>query len=1524
LRPILNHYKQAQDKIPSVPTKLTTYKSVATHEGDTGISASGDRKIVLNAVAKSIIKGRRIGNSSYSKMFTATRANARYLSKQIREILIGEAAPMFTKEDTIVFSKKRGNIQSGVPYRITDVQESEGFTQLIADNKSTNIKALRLKVKPETTIQTLDGNIAVESEVSVPMVASNAELKQVLGAGYADYIDYLRQLKSNFDKSTGINRGITGKKLVEASRKNLFMFDIIDPKTKKVLIYANLAYNYVDTFNNSEGAFYEVSYIDEVNLFNTLQEKLKYKKYSGDNKKLAYKEFNAAMFNAISKTSKRAVILTDKRKANADMIFPNIVMKQDKFGNEFTSGSLANSAYAANKGKETETRDKLIFNTELDINNSKEAALLQALNSAQLYKDTSNKEISKANSILMAQLAVSETDPRVLAYGKGLQLYNLRMYDKYVNNIVAELAKSSETFKENFDVAFDLRIENVTNKYNADISFLHRQIEAAELSGASSNDLDMLNNMLAQAEDNKEKILLSDSVIDLIDAGKKEIADALEILDKESLTVNEINRVRTILETWQTASDVKNVEDNLFLTPGELSQNITNMKALNELGLDAQILNNALLEITKDVITNEVSNNLGEEFEYSDLRKLRNKVYSWTTQFFSVNKVDNPIIAFMFKIVSKAKNLAEMQAIRDSQILVKLVQALKNKDFNMAAFWQKDDSGLRTGMLIDKYSLSFMNAMRYVFDIAPETTKKGKNISKLYTSFAEKTEVLDMNKFLTPEKKEEYRQELLALGIPEYAVNEAFSEATDKLIAYEDFEKSYLQALSPSGSLTDEQMDTFLDWKRRNSPFIRKTIIDDALKFGISPKKDSLSRAADKYITIIPLKTFKGKKKEETGYYDLNYKKIVEDKDAMEFYSKAKEISVRAKRAFASSRMTNSELGYAEAEAVHGLLKGGVANITKKITWDRLKTGISRKVEEKDSVVAAPYTQKYIKDASQTVSARIYAEYKNILEANEITAPNKVQRDIAMAEAREVVDDSMSDDILNALNVLNKSALTHQYKHAVKPQIELARSELTKRSENTLVAGERRDMWGMKVNDQDIENAIKMADYYLDKEFYDIKNEDQSAFIPVKVYTDADRKEFELYKKKARKPAMKIEEVEHIGRVVSVNSVIDKVISFMRLTTMGWNFQSAVMNALQGQVANIIHASENEAYDYETYKQAQVSFATEQKKFINIVKSYAIIGDVMYDFKKDSAFEKDMSTMDTIKDWAAPFAGTKKAEMWNQGVVMIAMMKNKKVLNEETGETMPMWDALNELGELKEGFTYQGYSGDEAIAEVVVEIKSYIAKIHGDYINPKKIQEKSWGRALTMFKLWAFDPFLARFGGTRYDYISKKMTRGRVVSAIETLVKEKLNPMEIRRKMKAGELTELEAKSIRATLADLTAIAITYLVYMITRSLLCAGDSNTVCGGRATTYLVNLLKRLTNETSTFYNPSVWADFISNPAAVVKYLKDIGRIIGYAEDAAFGVGEDKGTKALKLIAKQTPIVRRAIVEENLMTEIQRDY
>ncbi|HRT02651.1 MAG TPA: hypothetical protein P5513_01775, partial [Candidatus Diapherotrites archaeon] len=251
---------------------------------------------------------------------------------------------------------------------------------------------------------------------------------------------------------------------------------------------------------------------------------------------------------------------------------------------------------------------------------------------------------------------------------------------------------------------------------------------------------------------------------------------------------------------------------------------------------------------------------------------------------------------------------------------------------------------------------------------------------------------------------------------------------------------------------------------------------------------------------------------------------------------------------------------------------------------------------------------------------------------------------------------------------------------------------------------------------------------------------------------------------------------ENIGGVISLASMIDSILKFIRFKSLGWNISSGVTNFIEGQIANQIVASSGryfpEEYLYKANKIVRGStvkmfglkslVSPEVRKLSVLMQNYDILQDATNELQKASRKSR-FSKLEKF----GPYEITKRVEYVNQAPLFIAMLMNTKIVGKD-GTESNVWDAMQEDGTLKDNFaTEENRFNWEILNEnqksellksgkslnrkqysnVKVSIIELIVRTHGDYNDLRGNMAKEYitGKTIMMFKNWITSYMFIRF-----------------------------------------------------------------------------------------------------------------------------------------------------------------------------------
>ena len=1545
-------------------------------------------------MTKKVLKGMQLGDPRYARALTYTNRKSEMYNTLLRSKMFDSVIPLFHDGEFVSTTNTVGATRKGVPYKVTDVAVQDeylfqGATEKCPVYTIELTPGFNYKINSEDQLKTVVIRVAAPiTELSVKMNSildkkdtvstdkvldfiDNKKGQEKLDKDYndhpaikefgirADALKYKIRLARNprdkkkaekeyfdFMASIGLMRGVT--KTVNYNG-NTFNVNVAP---------SNMQYGYSSTVHKAQGATYEYTAIDEANI----REFMGYDLNMGRRTKAGvYDLYNKLMYTASTRASKLSVSLVssvvhpasqEEHAARRDEL--------DTLNAKHNSKTLSRTGAKVEEGTFHETADNLLFELKskakiqsvaaLDINETRQMSLIEAVPNGVLVVDPTDSELQLANDKFSMSIAISETDARVKQKAGGdLKLYNQLMYDRYANHVTMLLERRLTT--DNIDnITLNNKSTQALQSLKKDIRTLESQLNNLQAENDAGikggrkeevmSEMGRLTVDISNKKDFQEKMQSDSSIQTLEEMADSELNSVKKILglddnyetSKTSVSHSDLQRARRTLDTWHNVGDFTDLDNNPFLDSAQ-TREIAFRKKFRAIQAEANELSSILDRISRNVLHNDVRHSVGVK---EGLLLLKNKINWFSKSMLSIGKMDNPLMAHVMKLITGSNQRMNTEAITASKVNAELLEDVRNSDFDENKFLQVTEDGIPTGNMTSEYSYEYLEI---------ENARLGHPLS--FEEFADSAVLINPLNLLTKKARAEYKTKLEGSVSPKKA-DELIEEALAKYKDYISYRDTFLEATfgikySEIGSLTGNDAVTFKIWTANNSPVARynQYTSDDY------PSKDY--SGGERFLVKAP--KMYDSKGNDTGFYDKNYTDIQAHKEASAYYAFASDVTLKAKANFGVDGMSDFALGHVDRKLVDSLIESGVSKVTGRKALDALMepfTGGYERVSQVDPVTGKEV--KYVKKGVVTLESAIKSELRKLKAASGVTqwhtAKGRALLKDLYKEASEKVMKNTKVDMFMAINNLNMASLSYKYKNEVAPQVEIALQHL-----DNLASGQKN---GKSIaNDKDIANAKAMTRAYVDNELYSEGAADESFKLPLRYMTKEKKERVKMLEKERNlmngklvqdpddyDAENRLEEInaqlDKIGGDVTIASILDRVASLLRFSTMGWNMQSAITNLLQGQIANVIMASSGKYYSYGSLMRGMGKLATENTKYSNTVKNYALLGDVTYSMGTGNKFRKSSSVKEKAKNLIDPYLGTKVTERANQGAVMIAIMlememqeindKGEIVPLMKDGEPVNMWDSLDENGVLPDNLVYKGKQGTEAIAEAVGIIKEQIAAIHGDYVNFKMAQDIPAGRLFMMFKVWFFDPFMIRFGTERQNYILDKQSKGRYVSLFEQLIEKKFNPSKLRAAYKNGTMSEIDSENMRGAIAELVAILLIYAVKLLSGKLLCDEEDKEKCTGAAA-YITNILNRLDGEMKTFVDPSQWYAFISNPFAVSRLLRELGAIGDHLVEVAAGgdiTNADGENSIFKILKKETPGLRRWEIEQDLWEEEQNYY
>ncbi len=366
-------------------------------------------------------------------------------------------------------------------------------------------------------------------------------------------------------------------------------------------------------------------------------------------------------------------------------------------------------------------------------------------------------------------------------------------------------------------------------------------------------------------------------------------------------------------------------------------------------------------------------------------------------------------------------------------------------------------------------------------------------------------------------------------------------------------------------------------------------------------------------------------------------------------------------------------------------------------------------------------------------------EYQTLLKEDTITSDKKraeIQKTFK-AEVTKEVDAERSDDLLQSIVMANYANQEYIQRKLIETEIALAH-HLVKNNLIHTVA-EKGSTEFDKAGQKRLQDAVS---HYIDVAFYDVRN--QSAVSPLVGKPDPDNPNKKVY---------------------TSRGLIHGLMTYGRVAILGWSAKLAMLNLGQQAFSNLMKASEGTDFTFPELLRGYRDIS--KKKNRNLIDRLYIAGDLAFTYNKRTIHEQS-------KLWSSlhPMKLQSSAEKVNQGATAVAVLHHLKVTDDK-GNEISLYDALNEEGDLDEKYRHAEYGdlkGLELLARITTDkIRPVVMKVSGDYISPLLVEQKEWGKLLTMFKKFLPEMLMDRFHAREYDYSLKRETEGRLYALGATI-----------------------------------------------------------------------------------------------------------------------------------------------------------
>lgn len=953
-----------------------------------------------------------------------------------------------------------------------------------------------------------------------------------------------------------------------------------------------------------------------------------------------------------------------------------------------------------------------------------------------------------------------------------------------------------------------------------------------------------------------------------------DIEESIRLVSKSVVTWEDLTRLKDMTNLWLAISD----NNSNILKLGHEYEIPGVQEELNNIERHFRFIQSKINDINKKKTLETANLELDEDVTIEDLTKYASDDSWMTSHMRGLRRSRIPILRLIAKLVTKANDaaLASFKTIenRIDSAYDKIRGEIGN-DFT--EFIAHNKNGNPVGTLVDRFTFEFWKKLGASRRANAKSQRKWLQDNTIVLNFSwlfdDKSIIVD-SKYLTKKgsaKSEEDFKKYLISQLGQDGYNEYYEQAQNIYSEYLKSRDTYYQyLLHGEDSLgTEEDLD-FREWDEMNSPFLQGHHAMTFKEKGVSTPYRKVN--SDIVVRVAKRTDNNGK---DLGFYDEAFANIESHEGKYEFYKAMKDVisDSRVNFGYEYGLHANS-LPYLESALASQLTHEGsnMLKSSKKLADASLqffgaKDKNSDHIEiDKDGNVINRHINKNVVTIDQV--ANDLFKYK-VLEftQDEGRSPDK-------AETQEMLESSYAEagqnqdlDLVKLMKLLAMNSTAYKHKTMVKDEVELITALFTEnaadRDKNVLLT-----------------NAIKFLENTLDADYYGVVTSENSinlsgaakykGILPAKnkkkaqiLENEIDRiNESDISDKKKEEEVNKIlTQLEHLHVKVYATSLLRKFLAYSRILGIGWNVISSTTNFLFGQIGNFQRAIQGDHFGINDMREAiSLTVGFDRNKIENISKKTGLVGDITYEFLKPAERQGNTGRFQNLKNKTDPYFLQTMSEGLNQKPIMVAMLRNTLV-EDIDGNQSNLYDIMDNEGEVDRGWygiddTEVGLSGNELLSEAMYKVRGVVQETHGDYNSTLMGNNKATIQAMIMFKRWIFEMGFRRWGkGGIYQEGTKTLLK--IASG------------------KKSDVTPKQMGMLRALYAEVGfAVLIMAASALLGKFLPDEDDFEDPSIGLQ--FVINLLKRLEDETTFFYNPMSFINIIENPVSGSRTVIDMIR------------------------------------------------
>jgi len=1026
----------------------------------------------------------------------------------------------------------------------------------------------------------------------------------------------------------------------------------------------------------------------------------------------------------------------------------------------------------------------------------------------QMLRDTARAEDGKVNQLsfnfevsqqLINAFENTNEEKIEIPFKRDLSFYKgdaqLREQEEGIDEVDYMLPDAGETLS---------RQESKTFRYlNKQMIAVRRQMLEVETADEKIALQRILENLKKQYNKSEQRKIVKKSFTayeDVLKSADIELRDIAQLLSNQAVKLEDVLYASEILNFWLKAGDFStDPSEHPLLDEDEFNSPVIREEFRKRLHA-AEDLNSRLDKLKKAHLVNFVRSQTSQNLSVDEIFKSIKDLGKIPANTLWLGRVDDAMVQSIAIAVDKANKLAEREAqivfkkLDDlSKLAIPVLSSITSERNPYAALKQYTSSGKETGRMIHLFSHEFFTTKERLANLAFNqrdkvtgvVKKNDADIKAYYTFLKENTISFDVRILFPdvaeglpentafrkayPEGERERHIEELKKHLGEKQFEKYYASVEKKINQFKiDREAAYKNIQHGEQELSDNEKEAlFNEWNREHSPYWALEMQEnpETRRKSADSKEFFSPKEGFTYLKTVPRRFTKDGK--QTEWYDKNFQKIENNDAAFEFYNYITETLITLKKVFpeATQKLLGvNVLPYIEKTIMDNYAEKGMFMGYTPLIDSMVNSLTTSDLSKIDSGQEKSIQIQFVKDHTEEIKKRLFTKVQK-QEALTGTPVTSEELRTMREEAIQEISQEKSWDIVKIMKAYSLMALGYKQKSIIEPQIKLAMEMFKQRKEvKTNKAGE------VKVNDKGIadQEGLKTyqdaIDFYVDAEFFNIGSR--------KVEGPSKKRMLTTKEKQRRKEILEIQEsvideaekqkleqeLKELGSPITTSGVVDSIMKYNLLTSLGWNIPSAINNIGFGVLANIIEAASGTHFSTSDMRTAYMltfnsigrntTFNTWEGINGNALKIRALMdrGNHLKTSAQETYDLSNKSSLSKLKRFG-PMSMQERSEYLNIAPVMIATMMNFKATSPD-GKEVTYWDALDREGNLKEGYTT-----DVDEIKLAMKVDAIVQSLHGDYAHKLKMKETSIGRVLSQFRTWMMEGFANRFEAEKSDYI---------------------------------------------------------------------------------------------------------------------------------------------------------------------------